>query len=141
MKEELGSSSTPLKSSIEVAPNLQLKTPPAHLKYSILGESSTLLVFASSYLTSLQEEKVDQSVGRVQKRAIQWTLTDMHGIAPFFRMHKIQKDDNFTQVVQPQRKLSPNMKEAGKCIGDQTILDTGIIYTFFRIGKFYASFS
>ncbi|XP_010245491.1 PREDICTED: uncharacterized protein LOC104589022 [Nelumbo nucifera] len=106
---DISSSSSKAKPSIEKPPTLELKPLPSHLKYVYLGNSSTLLVIISSYLTGLEEEKLIR-VLREHKGVIGWSIGDIQGISPSVCMHKIMMEEGFKPMVQPQRRLNPNMK-------------------------------
>ncbi|KAJ9540615.1 hypothetical protein OSB04_027121 [Centaurea solstitialis] len=112
--------------SLDVAPDLELKQLPSHLKYAFLGGSGKLPVIISSSLESDQEEKLVQML-KQHKKAIAWTIADIKGISPTICQHKIiLENKNFTSV-EPQRRLNPVMKEVVK----KEILkwlDAGIIY-------------
>lgn len=41
-------------------------------------------------------------------------IADIKGINPSFCTHKILVEENFKPVVQPQRRLNPNIKEVAK---------------------------
>ncbi|KAK1421773.1 hypothetical protein QVD17_24388 [Tagetes erecta] len=86
------------KPSVEASPSLELKDLPSHLEYAFLdGE------------------------------AIAWKLTDIKGISPSFCTHKILMEDEYKPVVQPQRRLNPNMSEVVKK-EVLKLLDAGMIY-------------
>ncbi|KAJ9553842.1 hypothetical protein OSB04_017887 [Centaurea solstitialis] len=95
--------------SLDVAPDLELKQLPSHLKYAFLEHPGKLPVIISSALDPDQEEKLVQMLKQHKKE------------------HKIiLEDKNFTSV-EPQRRLNPVMKEVVK----KEILkwlDAGIIY-------------
>ena len=79
--ESLGSSSSRLILSIENPLVLEEKHLPSHLRYAYLGESSTLPVIISSYLSKVEEEKLLR-VLREHKQEIAWSLADIKGIRP-----------------------------------------------------------
>ncbi|KAJ9541977.1 hypothetical protein OSB04_028483 [Centaurea solstitialis] len=112
--------------SLDVAPDLELKQLPSHLKYAFLEHPGKLPVIISSSLDPDQEEKLVQML-KQHKKAIAWTIADIKGISPTVCQHKIiLEDKNFTSV-EPQRRLNPVMKEVVK----KEILkwlDAGIIY-------------
>nr|XP_027123172.1 uncharacterized protein LOC113739942 [Coffea arabica] len=64
-----------------LAPVLELKPLPKHLKYVYLGEGETLPVIISAGLSKVQEEKLLR-VLREHKQAIGWTIADIKGISP-----------------------------------------------------------
>ncbi|XP_070010083.1 uncharacterized protein [Nicotiana sylvestris] len=112
--------------SIEEAPKLELKTLPAHLRYTYLGNSETLPVIISSSLTSTQEEKLLRVLCEY-KKAIGWTIADIKGISPSFCMHKIFLEDGHRPSVEQQRRLNSIMKEVVKKEVIK-LLDAGIIF-------------
>ena len=59
--------------------------------------------------------------------AIAWKLVGIKGINPSFCTHKILMEDEFKPVVQPQRRLNPNMQEVIKK-EVLKLLDAGLIY-------------
>ena len=121
----LGINTTPQKPSIIEAPSLELKLLPYHLKYAYLHDSS-LPVIISSSLTDLEEEKLLR-VLRAHKQAFGWTIADIKGISPSLCMHKILMEEDYKPVVQPQRRLNPNLQEVVKK-EVLKLLDTGIFY-------------
>ncbi|KAJ9553663.1 hypothetical protein OSB04_017708 [Centaurea solstitialis] len=99
--------------SLDVAPDLELKQLPSHLKYAFLEHPGKLPVIISSSLVPDQEEKLVQML-KQHKKAIAWTIADIKGISPTVCQHKIiLEDKNFTSV-EPQRRLNPAMKEVVK---------------------------
>ncbi|KAJ9545398.1 hypothetical protein OSB04_025105 [Centaurea solstitialis] len=112
--------------SLDVAPDLELKQLPSHLKYAFLEHPGKLPVIISSSLDPDQEDKLVQML-KQHKKVIAWTIADIKGISPTICQHKIiLEDKNFTSV-EPQRRLNPVMKEVVK----KEILkwlDAGIIY-------------
>ncbi|WP_375646833.1 hypothetical protein, partial [Bartonella sp. TT29SHDZB] len=99
-----------LKPSIEEPPELELKTLPNHLEYTFLAEDSKLPVIIAANLSQEQKEKLVSMLKRY-KSALAWKISDIKGINPSFCTHKILMEDNFKSVIQPQRRLNPNMKE------------------------------
>ncbi|GKA16858.1 reverse transcriptase domain-containing protein [Tanacetum coccineum] len=62
-----------------------------------------------------------------RKGAIAWKMSDIKGISPSYCTHKILMEDDYKQVIQPQRHLNPKVqdvviKEIVK------LLDSGLIY-------------
>ncbi|XP_070032020.1 uncharacterized protein [Nicotiana tomentosiformis] len=108
--QEMGSKTPPTKLSIEEPPTLELKPLPPHLQYEFLGPCSTLPVILSSCLTNVH---VDSTLAVLQKRkkAIRWTLKDIRGISPAFRMHKIKLEDGTKLSIEYQRRLNEAMQE------------------------------
>ncbi|GJY41480.1 hypothetical protein Tco_0428750 [Tanacetum coccineum] len=79
---------------------------------------------------SLSKRKRNVLICRVSKKhkeAFAWKTSDIPGISPSFCKHKINFEDDAKPVIQRQRRLNPNMKEA---IKKEIIklLDAGIIY-------------
>ncbi|KAK9006515.1 hypothetical protein V6N11_035551 [Hibiscus sabdariffa] len=116
----------PPKPSLEIAPSLELKPLPSHLKYVYLGSNDTLPVIISSQLNANQELIVVNLLKQYEK-AIGWTMADLKGISPTICMHKILLDECHSNLVEPQRRLNPAMK---KVVMKEIIkwLDAGIIY-------------
>ncbi|KAK8499659.1 hypothetical protein V6N12_002131 [Hibiscus sabdariffa] len=116
----------PPKPSLEIAPSLELKPLPSHLKYVYLGANDTLPVIISSHLNANQELSVVNLL-KQYKKALGWTMADLKGISPTICMHKILLDECYSNSVEPQRRLNPAMK---KVVMKEIIkwLDAGIIY-------------
>ncbi|KAK8502211.1 hypothetical protein V6N12_042708 [Hibiscus sabdariffa] len=116
----------PPKPSLEIAPSLELKPLPSHLKYVYLGANDTLPVIISFQLNANQELSVVNLL-KQYKKAIGWTRADLKGISPTICMHKILLDECHSNSVEPQRRLNPAMK---KVVMKEIIkwLDAGIIY-------------
>ncbi|GKV04420.1 hypothetical protein SLEP1_g16575 [Rubroshorea leprosula] len=114
------------KSSKEEPPTLELKPLPSQLKYVYLGDSNTLPVIISASLTGIEEKKLLR-VLREHKGAIGWSIADIKGVSPSVCMHKILLEEGHKSIVQPQRRLNPNMQEVVK---KEVIkwLDAGIIF-------------
>ncbi|XP_052181094.1 uncharacterized protein LOC127794196 [Diospyros lotus] len=108
------SSSSKARPSIEKPHILELKPLPSHLKYVYLGDSSTLPMIISSFLIGLEEEKL-MRVLMEHKKAFGWSIADIHGISRSICMHKILMEEGFNLMVQPQRRLNPNMQEVMSC--------------------------
>ncbi|KAK1419540.1 hypothetical protein QVD17_28715 [Tagetes erecta] len=114
------------KPSVEASPSLELKDLPSHLEYAFLDGEVGLPVIISSQLT--EEEKLRLiAVLQAHRQAIAWKLTDIKGISPSFCTHKILMEDEYKPVVQPQRRLNPNMSEVVKK-EVLKLLDAGMIY-------------
>ncbi|KAJ9557142.1 hypothetical protein OSB04_011756 [Centaurea solstitialis] len=112
--------------SLEVAPDLELKQLPSHLKYAYLGDLGKLPVIISSSLEKDREENLIEML-KQHIKAIGWTIVDLKGISPTICQHKIILEDKNFNSVEPQRRLNPVMKEVVK----KEILkwlDAGIIY-------------
>ncbi|KAK9007289.1 hypothetical protein V6N11_051118 [Hibiscus sabdariffa] len=116
----------PPKSSLEIAPSLELKPLPSHLKYVYLGANDTLRVIISSELNANQKLSVVNLL-KQYKKATGWTMADLKIISPTICMHKILIDECHNNSVEPQRGLNPAMK---KVVMKEIIkwIDAGIIY-------------
>ncbi|XP_073063995.1 uncharacterized protein [Primulina eburnea] len=112
--------------SVLLAPKLELKDLPDHLKYIYLGDNETLSVIILKRLTKEQEERLT-TILREHKTAIGWTLADIKSTSPSICMHRIRLEDDAKSVREFQRKPSPVMKEVvmKKIL---KLLDEGIIY-------------
>ncbi|KAM1362811.1 hypothetical protein PS1_028130 [Malus domestica] len=109
-----------------MAPTLELKPLPDHLKYVFLGNDETLPVIVSSSLTAHEEEKLVR-VLREYKTAIGWTLADIKGISPTTCMHRILLEEGTKPSREAQRRLNPPMMELVKKEIIK-LLDCGVIY-------------
>ncbi|CAN6718963.1 unnamed protein product [Malus baccata var. baccata] len=109
-----------------VAPVLELKPLPSHLKYIFLGENETLPAIISSFLTAQEEEKLVR-VLKEFKFALGWTLVDIKGISPTTCMHHIFLEEGAKPTREAQRRLSPPMMEVVKKEIIK-LLDCGVIY-------------
>ncbi|GKV13738.1 hypothetical protein SLEP1_g24722 [Rubroshorea leprosula] len=107
------SSTVTVKPSKEEPPTLELKRLPSKLKYVYLGDSNTLPVIISASLTGIKEEKLLR-VLREHKGAIGWSIVDIKGVSPSVCMHKILLKEGHKSIVQPQRRLNPNVQEVVK---------------------------
>ncbi|KAD4585817.1 hypothetical protein E3N88_23418 [Mikania micrantha] len=114
------------KPSVESPPILELKVLPSHLEYAFLGEDSTLPVVISSRLSEEEKSKL-LCVLKVYKSAIAWRLSNIQGISPAYCTHRILIEDEYKPVVQPQRRLNPNMQEVVKK-EVLKLMDAGLIY-------------
>ena len=112
--------------SVERPPQLEQKPLPSHLRYTYLGESSTLLVIISASLTIVEEEKLLR-VLQDHKDAIGWSVADLKGIRPSMCMHRILLEDGPKPSVEAQRRLNQMMKEV---VRKEVFkwLDAGVIY-------------
>ncbi|CAN6579368.1 unnamed protein product [Malus baccata var. baccata] len=109
-----------------VAPVLELKPLPGHLKYVFLGDEETLPVIVSSSLTALEEEKLIRAL-KEHKTTIGWTLADIKGISPTTCMHRIFLEEGAKPTREAQRRLNPPMMEVLKKEIIK-LLDCGVIY-------------
>ena len=69
------------------------------LGIAYLGESSTLLVIISSYISKVEEEKLLR-VLREHKEMIGWSLADINGIMPSMCMHRILLEDDNRPTIE-----------------------------------------
>ncbi|XP_022014263.1 uncharacterized protein LOC110913749 [Helianthus annuus] len=111
---------------VEIPPPLELKVLPSHLEYAFLGEKPSMPVIISSKLTEEEKARLIE-VLREHSDAIAWRLSDIKGISPTFCTHRILMEDVFKPVVQPQRRLNPNMQEVVKK-EVMKLLESGLIY-------------
>ncbi|XP_076886748.1 uncharacterized protein LOC143536697 [Bidens hawaiensis] len=112
--------------SVEKPAPLELKVLPSHLEYVNLDEVSNLPVIVSSKLTEEQKTKLID-VLKMHKGATAWRLFDVQGISPAYCTHRILMEDEYKPVVQPQRRLNPNMQEVVKK-EVLKLMDAGMIY-------------
>ncbi|GJW39427.1 reverse transcriptase domain-containing protein [Tanacetum coccineum] len=84
---------------------------------------------SSSHIRSLKDDEKKRLVFvlKKHKEAFAWKTSDIPGISPSFCIHKINFEDDAKPVIQRQRRLNPNMKEAVKKEIIK-LLDAGIIY-------------
>ena len=124
--ESLGASPSRLTPSIEKPPIVEEKQLPNHLRYTYLGEESTLPVIISSSLSNMEEEKL-WNILKEHKEVIGWSLADIKGIMPSKCMHRILLEDDSKPTVDAQRRLNPSMKEV---VWKEVLkwLDEGVIY-------------
>ncbi|CAH9142614.1 unnamed protein product, partial [Cuscuta epithymum] len=105
---------------------LELKKLPDHLEYAFLDDEGKCPVVIAAHLSEEQREKL-LGVLKTHKQAIAWKLEDINGISPTFCTHTIKIEEGFKPVVQPQRRLNPNMMEVVRA-EIVKLLDAGIIY-------------
>ncbi|XP_021763808.1 uncharacterized protein LOC110728473 [Chenopodium quinoa] len=89
------------KEGMQIAPKVELKPLPDHLKYAFLGENDTLPVIIASNLTSTQEQKPVQ-VLKEHKTNLGWTIADIRGIRPSMCQHRILLEEGAKPVRQVQ---------------------------------------
>ncbi|XP_058741312.1 uncharacterized protein LOC131613680 [Vicia villosa] len=104
----------------------ELKQLLENLKYVFLDAESRCPAIINSHLERLQELKLVE-VLKKHKSAMGWSIEDLKGISPTMCMHKILMEDDHKPVVQPQRRLNPDMKEV---VRKEVVklLDAGMIY-------------
>lgn len=99
---------------------------PSNLKYAFLGDGESYPIVISSSLFRSQEEGL-LTLLRKHRKALGWTIADLHGISPLVCTHRIFLEEEAKSIRQMQRRLNPNMKEVVK--GEVLkLLDAGIIY-------------
>ncbi|GJR02057.1 reverse transcriptase domain-containing protein [Tanacetum coccineum] len=101
---------TEAKSSIEEPLELELKDLPSHLEYAYLEENDKLPVIIAKGLKNDEKDAL-LKVLKSHKRAIAWKITDIKGIDPRFRTHKILMEDDYKPTVQSQRQVNPKIHE------------------------------
>ena len=112
--------------SEEKPPIPERKPLPSNLKYAFLGGGESYSVVISSSLSGSQEEGL-LTLLRKHRKALGWTIADLHGISPLVCTHRIFLEEEAKSIRQMQRRLNPNMKEVVK--GEVLkLLDAGIIY-------------
>nr|GEZ18816.1 reverse transcriptase domain-containing protein [Tanacetum cinerariifolium] len=101
------------KSSIDEPPAVELKVLPPHLEYAFLeGDDKLPVIIAKDF--SVEEKTALITVLKSHKRAIAWKLSDIKGINPEFYTHKILLEEDFTPVVQHQRRVNPKIHDVIK---------------------------
>nr|GEY66229.1 reverse transcriptase domain-containing protein [Tanacetum cinerariifolium] len=114
------------KSLVDEPPVVELKALPSHLEYAFLEGDYKLPIIVAKDL-SVEEKTALITVLKSHKRAIAWKLFDIKGINPEFYTHKIFMEEDFTPVVQHQRRVNPKIHDV---IKQEVIklLDAGLIY-------------
>nr|GFB84272.1 reverse transcriptase domain-containing protein [Tanacetum cinerariifolium] len=107
-------------------PEVKLKELPPHLEYAFLGDNGEWPVIIAKDLSS--NEKTDLiNVLKTRRKAIAWKLTDIKGIDPEFRSHKILLEEDYSPKVQSQRRVNPKIHDVIKKEVEK-LLDAGLIY-------------
>nr|GEZ19510.1 reverse transcriptase domain-containing protein [Tanacetum cinerariifolium] len=101
------------KSSIDEPPMLELKDLPPHLEYAFLEGEDKLPVIIAKDLKD-EEKTALIKVLKSHKQALAWQLSDIKGIDPEFRTHKILMEDDFKPAVQHQRRVNLKIHEVIK---------------------------
>ena len=83
------------------------------------------MVISSSL--SKSQEKSSLHVLKKHRKALGWTITDLHDISPLMCTHRIYLKEDSKLVRQMQRHLNSNMKEVVRR-EVLKLLDVGIIY-------------
>ena len=127
--EPLGENTQTFVPSCEQAPKIEQKPLLSHLRYSYLGNASTLPVIISASLTATEEDKLLR-VLRDHKDELGWSLAGLKGIRPSMCMHRILLEDGHKPSVEAQRRLNPTMKEV---VRKKVLkwLDVGVIYPIY----------
>nr|GFC53846.1 reverse transcriptase domain-containing protein [Tanacetum cinerariifolium] len=107
-------------------PEVELKELPPHLEYAFLGDNEKWPVVIAKDLSS--NEKIDLiNVLKNRKKPIAWKLTDIKGIDPEFRSHKILLEEDYSPKVQSQRRFNQKIHDVIKKEVEKHI-DAGLIY-------------
>ncbi|GKA40799.1 reverse transcriptase domain-containing protein [Tanacetum coccineum] len=104
----------------------KLKDLPHHLEYAYLHGDKSFPIIISSELSNKEKSSLLQVLEK-RKGAIAWKMSDINGISPSYCTHKIQMEDDFKSVIQPQRHLNPKVQDVVKN-EIVKLLDSGLIY-------------
>nr|GEY00972.1 reverse transcriptase domain-containing protein [Tanacetum cinerariifolium] len=117
------------KSSVDEPLAVELKDLPPHLKYAFLEGDDKLPVIIAKDL-SVEEKTALITVLMSYERPIAWKLSDIKGIDPEFRTHKILMEEDFEPADQHQRRVNPKIHDV---IKQEVIklLEAGLIYPIF----------
>ncbi|GJR86234.1 DNA-directed DNA polymerase [Tanacetum coccineum] len=91
----------------------EMKDLPNHLEYAYLHGDKSFPIIISSKLSD-KEKTLLLKVLEKRKGAIAWKMTDIKGISPSYCTHKILMEDDFKQVIQPQRRLNRKVQDVVK---------------------------
>ena len=97
--EPLGENTQTSVPSFEQPPKIEKNPLPSHLRYTYLGNASTLPIIISVSLTAIEEDKLLR-VLRDHKNALGWSLADLKGIRPSMCMHQILLEDGHKTLVE-----------------------------------------
>nr|GEX64828.1 putative reverse transcriptase domain-containing protein [Tanacetum cinerariifolium] len=105
----------------------KLKELPSNLEYAFLNGKPEFLVIISSLLSKQEKMSLLQVLAK-HKAALAWKVSHIKGISPLLSKQKILMEDNYTPVVQPQRRLNPKVQDVVK---DEImkLLDARLIYS------------
>ncbi|GJW88149.1 reverse transcriptase domain-containing protein [Tanacetum coccineum] len=104
----------------------ELKNLPQHLEYAYLhGDKSFPIIISSKF--SKKEKMLLLQVLEKRKGAIAWKMSDIKGINPSYYTHKILMEDDYKSIIQPQRRVNPNVHDVMKN-EIVKLLDSGLIY-------------
>nr|GEZ16922.1 reverse transcriptase domain-containing protein [Tanacetum cinerariifolium] len=101
------------QSSNDEPPEVELKELPPHLEYAFLGDNEKWPVIIAKDL-SVNEKSTLINVLKSRKKAIAWKLTDIRGIDPEIRSHKILLEEDFSPKVQSQRRVNSKIHDVIK---------------------------
>nr|GEZ52075.1 reverse transcriptase domain-containing protein [Tanacetum cinerariifolium] len=107
-------------------PEVELKELPPHLEYAFLGDNEKWPVIIAKDL-NVNEKSALINVLKSRKKAIAWKLTDIRGIDPEFYSHKILLKEDFSPMVQSQRRVNSKIHDVIKKKVEK-LLDAGLIY-------------
>ncbi|XP_013607832.1 PREDICTED: uncharacterized protein K02A2.6-like [Brassica oleracea var. oleracea] len=108
------------------AQKIDLKSLPTVLWYAFLGPNSTYPVIVNSELNNVETAKLLCEL-RKYRKALGYSLADIHGISPDLSMHRIHLEDESMTSIEHQRRLNPNLKDVVKK-EIMKLLETGVIY-------------
>ena len=108
------------------APKIELKSLPTGLRYAFLGPNSAYPVIVNSELNNVETAKLF-CVLRKYRKALGYSLADIHGISPDLCMHRIHLEDESMTSTEHQRRLNPNLKDVVKK-EIMKLLEAGVIY-------------
>ena len=108
------------------APKIELKSFPTGLRYAFLGPNSTYPVIVNSELNNVETAKLLCEL-RKYRKALGYSLADIHGISPDICMHRIHLEDESMTSIENQRRLNPNLKDVVKK-EIMKLLEAGVIY-------------
>nr|GEV04876.1 reverse transcriptase domain-containing protein [Tanacetum cinerariifolium] len=114
------------KFSVDEPLVVELKVLPLHLEYAFLEGDDKLPIIIAKDL-SVEEKSALLTVLKSHKRAVAWKLSNIKGIKSEFYTHKIIMEEDFTPIVQHQRRVNPKIHDV---IKQEVIklLDAGWIY-------------
>ena len=108
------------------APKIVLKSLPTGLRYALLGPNSTYPVIMNSELNNEEIAKLLCDL-RKYRKALGYSLADIHGIPPDMCMHRIHLENESMTSIEHQRRLNPNLKDVVKK-EIMKLLEAGVIY-------------
>ena len=108
------------------APKIKLKSFPTGLMYAFLGPNSAYPVIVNCELNNVETAKLLCEL-RKYRKALGYSLADIHGISPDLCMHRIHLEDESMTFIEHQRRLNPNLKDVVKK-ETMKLLEAGVIY-------------